>query len=483
MKPASRFTAGLLALGVALLMGACASPSPLLSAAERGDMEAVRSLLDQGANINERATFPCSPLDAAAYNGHPAVVQFLLDKGADINAKCRDGSTPFHSAVFNGHADIIRLLLDRGADVNSTYASLSASGMTALHFAALHGRLDIVQLLLERGAQCCEATSQGDTPLKYAKEKGHVAIARLLEQAETRQFGTPPPPASLAVSAAPPVVTAPASDVDMPLTRRAKSRTNAYAVVIGIEQYQQKLPKADFAAHDAEIMGQYLIKTLGYAEENVVVLLNDRATKTGVEKYIEHWLPDRVEKDASVFIYYSGHGAPNPKTSDAYLVPYDGDPAFVDATGYPLKRLYERVSKLPAKEIVVMLDSCFSGAGGRSVIAEGARPMMLSVENPVLAGNKTVVLAASSGTQISSTFKDQGHGLLTYYFLKGLRGEADANKDGGVDLAEVFAYLKPQVERTARREFHNEQTPQLIGNPDLLNKGIRLIEGTNPTKP
>jgi len=124
----------------------------------------------------------------------------------------------------------------------------------------------------------------------------------------------------------------------------------------------------------------------------------------------------------------------------------------------------------------VLLDSCFSGAGGRSVIAEGMRPMGLSIENPVLAGNKTVVLAASSGTQVSSTFKAQGHGLLTYYFLKGLRGEADVNKDGSVDLSEVFAYVKPQVERTARRDFNNEQTPQLLGSPELLSKGIRLVE-------
>jgi uncharacterized caspase-like protein len=152
----------------------------------------------------------------------------------------------------------------------------------------------------------------------------------------------------------------------------------------------------------------------------------------------------------------------------------------VDATGYPLKRLYDTLGRLPAKEVVVMLDSCFSGAGGRSVIAKGMRPMMLSVENPVLTGGKTVVLAASQGDQISSTYDQKSHGLLTYYFLKGLQGEADKNKDGSVDLAELFSYLKPQVERKARRDFNNEQTPQLLGSPDLLAKGIRLVERSAP---
>ena len=304
-------------------------------------------------------------------------------------------------------------------------------------------------------------------------------MVQLLEQAQARQIGLAPPVTSVALPAAPapPVVaSAPMSDVDLVPAGKPAARKNAYALVIGIEQYQQGLPKADFAARDAQVTKDYLIKVMGYQEENVVLLINERATKTGVEKYAEHWLPNHVEKDTSVFVYFSGHGSANPKTGDAYLVPYDGDPAFVDATGYSLKRLYEQLGKLPAREIVVLLDSCFSGAGGRSVIAEGMRPMGLSIENPVLAGNKTVVLAASSGTQVSSTFKAQGHGLLTYYFLKGLRGEADVNKDGSVDLSEVFAYVKPQVERTARRDFNNEQTPQLLGSPELLSKGIRLVE-------
>ncbi|MDE3036099.1 MAG: caspase family protein, partial [Nitrospirota bacterium] len=283
---------------------------------------------------------------------------------------------------------------------------------------------------------------------------------------------TAPPAPALAAPAVP------ASDVDQPLAGRAKTRENAYAVVIGIDTYRNKLPKADYASHDAEVMGRYLTNVMGYEEENVAVLLNDRAAKTDLEKYIEHWLPKRVEPGASVFVYFSGHGAPNAKTGDAYLVPYDGDPAFVDATGYPLKRLYEQVGKLQAKEIVVMLDSCFSGAGGRSVVAKGMRPMVLSVENPVLAGGKTVVLSASQGDQVSSTYDQKGHGLLTYFFLKGLQGEADKNKDGSVDLAELFTYLKPQVSRVARRDFNNEQTPQLLGSPELLKRGVRLVERT-----
>ena len=170
--------------------------------------------------------------------------------------------------------------------------------------------------------------------------------------------GTPPAPAIK-------------SDVDTLPPVKVGRALNAYAIVIGIEGYRQKLPRADFAVSDAKLMGEYLTKVMGYPEENVVMLTNEHATKSDFEKYFERWLSNNVEKNSTVFIYYSGHGAPDPKTGGAYLVPYDGDPSFIAETGYPLKRMYDALGKLQAKEIIVALDSCFSGAGGRSVIAKG----------------------------------------------------------------------------------------------------------------
>ena len=515
MKPRIGIMLGLVLF--AGLSGGCASA--LQNAVERGDVQGVSTLLDQGAgkdkddaadafvqaagagrlqivelflkrgvdpNVPYKSfNYAFYPLEQAAHGGHLDVVRLLLEKGAHVDSV----NSPFHftalaQAASKGHAEIVRLLLDRGADV----AIPDAWGTPILWWAVRDaGSPEIVQMLLAHGADPGVKGREIDImqdwrpPLTVAQEKGNTRVIRLLQQAEARLLGAADASSAPTVAPASPAPAAvPASDVDVPPATRVKSRENAYAVVIGIDTYRNKLPKADYASHDAEVMGNYLTKVMGYEEENVAVLLNDRAAKTDVEKYIEHWLPKRVEPGASVFVYFSGHGAPNAKTGDAYLVPYDGDPAFVDATGYPLKRLYDHLGKLQAKEIVVMLDSCFSGAGGRSVIAKGMRPMVLSVENPVLAGGKTVVLAASQGDQVSSTYDQKGHGLLTYFFLKGLQGEADKNKDGSVDLAELFNYLKPQVERKARRDFNNEQTPQLLGSPELLKRGVRLVERAGP---
>jgi len=267
-------------------------------------------------------------------------------------------------------------------------------------------------------------------------------------------------------------------DVDDVLPVGAIPNKNRYAVVIGIEQYRRELPNVNFASHDAKVMTEYLTKRLGFAEENVVSLVNEHAAKSDVEKYLEYWLPEHVDHDSTVLIYYSGHGAANFKTNEGYLIPFDGDPTYLDGTGYSLKRLYESLEKSPAREVVVMLDSCFSGTGGRSVTSKGLRPVIVSVENPILAGGKTVVLTASSGVQASSTYNSKSHGLLTYFLLKGLQGSADQNNDGKIDLSEVYTYLKPHVESVARQEFNNEQTPQLLGSEAMLNRQIMLIGST-----
>ena len=356
---------------------------------------------------------------------------------------------------------------------------------------SITGRLTVGERIQSSDSQGLGSyTGTGKSKLKYTKpplvESMNLALDSLFQKIERDReiilakvgMGTTPVvAATVPGSMAPTAPVIPASDVDRIPAMKATSKKNAYAVVIGIENYREKLPKADFADRDAKLMGEYLTKVLGYPEENVVVRLNERATRTDLVKYFEEWLRNNVDPGGSVFVYYSGHGAPNVKTGEAYLVPYDGDPAFVDSTAYPVKQLYAALEKLPAKEIVVVMDSCFSGAGGRSVIAKGLRPMVVSVENPIIATGKTVVLAASSGDQISSTYEEKGHGLLTYYFLKGLQGEGDLNKDGAIEMAELFEYMKPNVQRVARKQYNNEQTPQLLASPDLLRKGGgRLVE-------
>lgn len=73
-----------------------------------------------------------------------------------------------------------------------------------------------------------------------------------------------------------------------------------------------------------------------------------------------------------------------------------------------------------------------------------------------------IVLSAASVDQISSTYEEKGHGLFTYFMLKGIKNQDVVKRDGTLALNDLFSYLKPQVERIARKQYNNEQTPQLF---------------------
>ncbi|OGR96617.1 MAG: hypothetical protein A2V88_01830 [Elusimicrobia bacterium RBG_16_66_12] len=299
----------------------------------------------------------------------------------------------------------------------------------------------------------------GGVPDNGIRESWNAALAEALSRLGTLLESERPwlqigkVPAAVPVALAPVAARAPAvptSDVDV-LPAVAALRPRSFAVVIGIERYREKLPNADFAAGDAKLTAEYLKRVLGMPGENIALLTDDHAAKGDFEKYLERWLPNRVHAGDEVFIYYSGHGAPNPAKGDAYMVPYDGDPTYIEQTGYSVKRLYDQLAKLPAKQVYVAMDSCFSGAGGRSVIAQGARPLVSLVQNELPAN--ITVLAASAGDQISNSYQEKGHGLFTYFLLKGLR-------EKGPDMRAVYDYLKPEVSRVAREQYNADQDPQ-----------------------
>jgi len=226
-------------------------------------------------------------------------------------------------------------------------------------------------------------------------------------------------------------------------------------------------------------MAKYLEHLSGIPRSNIMMLTNDKVTKSDLEAYLEDWLPRRVTKNSRVFVYYAGHGAPDPQGKDAYIVPYDGNPDFPSKL-YPLSRMYDTLNKLPTSDIVVMLDSCFSGAKGRSVASEGVRPLVMSPENPVLSVGKVTVVAASTGIQISSDYDKVRHGLFTYYLLRGIRGDADVEKQGIVDLGSLYRYVRLKVSEKASLEFNRDQTPVFLSSE--ITSGERMKMKVSRTK-
>jgi len=119
-------------------------PAPeLFDAVRRGDYEAVRRLLAQGADPNLRDERGFTPLHIASAKGLVDVAELLLMSGADPNAAGEAGVTPLHLAVLNGNADLVLLLLEHGADP----AARDVGGKTPRDLASETGRHDLAQLL------------------------------------------------------------------------------------------------------------------------------------------------------------------------------------------------------------------------------------------------------------------------------------------------------------------------------------------------
>ncbi len=282
------------------------------------------------------------------------------------------------------------------------------------------------------------------------RSRSASAVARLEPLVAAASGPAVPAPASAVTPAVQHLGPAtPRSDVDELPARRAAD-PKAVALVIGVERYREALPRADFAAADARLAAEYFQRVFGVTDENLAVLVDDRATKSDFEKYVEQWLPNHVTPGAKVYVYFSGHGAPDAAKGDSYLVPFDADPTYIKQTGYSLKRLYDHLGRLPAAGVTVAMDSCFSGAGGRSVLAKGARPLV-NIKADVLPA-KLTVLSASGAAEISNSYQEKGHGLFTYFLLKGLKDKAD--------FRAAYDYLAPEVSRVARRTYNSDQTPQ-----------------------
>ena len=254
-------------------------------------------------------------------------------------------------------------------------------------------------------------------------------------------------------------------DVDRPLERRREPDPQAIALVVGIENYRDRqIPDVQYAERDARVVREYFEKLLGVPSERIVMLLGADATKNSIETAIEGRLPELVARGQSdVYVYFAGHGAPDPENRTAYLVAHDTQPQFARRSGYGLERLYGALGDLGARSVTVMLDSCFSGQAGRgndvsSLLA--SRPIGLELKQPPVPRGVTV-LAASGGEQVSSGFEAKKHGLFTYFVLKGLRGEAA--QGAKLSLAALHAYVAGAVTRQAGL-MGRTQTPVLLGD-------------------
>ena len=143
----------------------------LVDLAMRGNVDGVKSLLDQGVDVNAKNSYGDTALVGACIAGQIDVVRLLLARGADINRAGNIGYTPLFEAVLQGNADIARILIDKGANVNKE----DDLGDTALTWA---------NKVLEKGQPGIDNSARVTyTPLTSAERESYLRIVQMLKAA------------------------------------------------------------------------------------------------------------------------------------------------------------------------------------------------------------------------------------------------------------------------------------------------------------
>lgn len=159
----------------------------VFNAARSGDSVRLKEIFDTNPTLtNMENSDGLTPLGFAAHFGHADAVKQLLNYGANVNALSHSkvnyipSNTALHAAIAGErNVDVIKLLLKHNAQTNI----FDSNGHTCLHTAAFHDdNIEIVNLLIEHGANVNARVEGGKTSLALAKEKGNHQVAELLKQ-------------------------------------------------------------------------------------------------------------------------------------------------------------------------------------------------------------------------------------------------------------------------------------------------------------
>ncbi len=269
-----------------------------------------------------------------------------------------------------------------------------------------------------------------------------------------------------------PVLTTPA--LAAPSANLCVENRDSVAVVIGNKDYRQSAPEVPYALNDARAIRKFLIDRLCYREGNIILLENatyvDLLSTFGGRDTPEGKLWNWVRKGRSnVFVYYSGHGAPDIRTGDGFLVPIDGDPDD-PRFGLSLQTLVTNLKTLKQQRVgadrheTLMLDACFSGreGTGKPLIKGSFSGWKPRRPDP---GDDILQFSAAAADEIARWDEDKKHGLFTRVFLDAVSGEADrtpaGNGDGTVTGQELSNFLRNEVSYLARRRYGDDQMPEL----------------------
>lgn len=226
-------------------------------------------------------------------------------------------------------------------------------------------------------------------------------------------------------------------------------------VFIGVDRYaSDQINWLGSAVRDAVGLHALFTDTLGGQPR---LLVDEAATRVGIESSLEE-LRSSTDEDV-VVVAFSGHGTPSHE-----LVPYDADTRALADSCISLESLRSWFEQIPARQLICILDCCFSGGIGAKVLQDDLRPRQVKSGHGLLeqlCGEGRLILAASQPDQSAYEHPKLGHGLLTYFLLQALQGAEEVQQSGKVSVLRLLEYVTQQVTAKAS-QWGRSQQPTLI---------------------
>jgi predicted nucleic acid-binding Zn-ribbon protein len=243
---------------------------------------------------------------------------------------------------------------------------------------------------------------------------------------------------------------------------RIKERGKIWAAVIGINQYQ-KTRSLKYAVNDANAFKDYLKTNLQLPSHQIFFLTNQEATKDNLLSVLGTKLRRKAATEDTVIIFFAGHGAveadpinPDGDGFEKYLLPFDANLNDLYSTAISMGEVTRIFHRIQSDRLIFIADTCYSGAaGGRTQLAAKTRAALSDhFFDRISKGKGRVIISSCSPNEVSKEDDRYKHGLFTYYLLKGLKGEADADADGLINMDELFSYLSKKVPEASGQDQH-----------------------------
>ncbi len=218
---------------------------------------------------------------------------------------------------------------------------------------------------------------------------------------------------------------------------------NTYAIVIGIASYDD-LPRVAFADRSARSFAELVRKQFGIPPDQMISLINDDATGVRMMTRLRSMAGRLTNKDRLI-VYYAGHAAPTRDGKHTVLIPQDASDGSLDDPAFRLDEFYQTLLRSNAKQIVVVLDTCFSGRSeGNKLIYKDVAPVIPVSRDGVTPPQDTrlTVLAAGGPSDFANALRGRGHRLFSYYLLQ------EMAKTGSL-VPDRFSVVSNAVQRDA----------------------------------